>query len=259
MAAMPLTHRGRRRSALRRPFPDAWRELLTRGFVHWRTLDGEERRRLEDLIRIILVDKYWEATNGFTLTEEMRILIAAMASLLVLGLDYDYYHRVTSVIVAPSTVALEGSRPVGDGLYTNDPDWIIGQARYDGPVLIAWDAARRDALHPERGGNVVYHEFAHKLDMLGGSVDGAPPLESKAEYRRWVQVCQAEYERLRRGEGDELLDPYAGENPGEFFAVVTEVFFDVPLALRAEKPDLYAICRDFYRQDTAGREERRSA
>ncbi len=100
-----------------------------------------------------------------------------MASLLVLGLDYDYYHRVTSIIVAPSTVTLEGARPVGQGVYTNSPEAIIGQARYDGPVLIAWDAALGNARHPERGHNVVYHEFAHKLDMLGGSVDGTPPLE----------------------------------------------------------------------------------
>jgi len=256
MAAMPLTHPGRRRRALGRPFPDAWRELLTQSFAHWRTLDGEERRQLEDLIRVILVDKYWEATHGFTLTEEMRVLIAALASLVILGLDYDYYHRVTSIIVAPSTVTLAGDRPVGEGLYTSDREWIIGQAHYDGPVLIAWDAARRGARHPERGRNVVYHEFAHKLDMLGGSVDGTPPLESKAEYRRWVEVCQAEYERVRRGEGGEILDPYAAENPGEFFAVVTEVFFDRPLALQAEMPHLYAVFRDFYRQDPADREYR---
>lgn len=239
-----------------RPFPEPWRELLNRGFAHWHLLDREERWRLEDLIRIILADKFWEATSGFALTEEMRVLIGAMASLLVLGLDYDYYHRVTSIIVSPSTVVLAGGRPVGQGLYTDDPEWIIGQARYEGPVLIAWDAARQSSAHPGQGHNVVYHEFAHKLDMLGGAIDGTPPLETKAEYRRWVEVCQAEYERLRGGEGGEILDPYGAENPGEFFAVATEVFFDRPLLLEAERPDLYAVLRDFYRQDPAGRERR---
>ncbi len=254
---MPFTHRGRRRQALTRPFPDSWRELLTRGFAHWNLLDLEERRRLEDLIRIILADKYWESTSGFTLTEEMRVLIAAMASRLVLGLDYDYYHQVSSIIVAPSTVVLVGQRAVGGGLYTDDPERIIGQARYDGPVLIAWDAARQSARYPGQGHNVVYHEFAHKLDMLSGAIDGTPPLDTRAGYRRWIEVCQAEYERLRRGEGGELLDPYGAETPGEFFAVVTEVFFDRPLPLQTEMPDLYAVLRDFYRQDPAGRERRK--
>ncbi|HXZ99441.1 MAG TPA: M90 family metallopeptidase [Candidatus Binatia bacterium] len=254
---MPLTRRGRRRQALARPFPNAWRALLEESFAHWALLDATERRRVEDLTRMLLADKYWEATHGFALTEEMRVLIAAMASLLVLGLDYDYYHRVTTVIVAPSSMVLEGARPVGQGLYTDEPEVIIGQARHDGPVLIAWEAARRDARHPEWGRNVVYHEFAHKLDMLDGGVDGTPPLETRAEHRRWVEVCQAEYERLRGGEGGELLDPYGGVTPGEFFAVVTEVFFTRPQALQLEKPELYAVLRDFYRQDPADRERRK--
>jgi Mlc titration factor MtfA (ptsG expression regulator) len=256
MAPMPLTRRGRRRAALARPFPVAWRDLLAGGYAHWRLLDASERERLEALIRIILVDKYWEATSGWALTEEMRVLIAAMASLPILGLDYDYYRRVTSIIVVPSAVALEGQRPVGGGLCTDEPEWIVGQAAHAGPVLIAWDEARRHARHPERGHNVVYHELAHKLDMLGGLVDGTPPLESSAEHGRWVRVCQAEYERLRRGEGGDLLDPYGAENPGEFFAVATEAFLNRPRELRGEKPDLYAVLRDFYRQDPAERELR---
>jgi len=246
----------RRRRALAQPFPERWRELLCQRMIHWRLLDPGERTRLEQLIRLLLVDKYWEATSGFALTEEIRVLVAAMACLLILGLDYDYYHRVTTIIVAPSTVVLEGSRPVGDGLYTDDPLPIIGQARSDGPVLIAWDAASGQARDPERGHNVVYHEFAHKLDMLSGTIDGTPPLESSAQVRRWAEVCNTEYLRLRRGESGLLLDAYGGINPGEFFAVATEVFFDQPLRLETEKPELYEVLRDFYRQDPAARERR---
>jgi Mlc titration factor MtfA (ptsG expression regulator) len=253
---MPVTRRGRRRAALTRPFPEAWRRLLEERMAHWRLLDSAERGRLEDLIRILLVDKYWEPTNGFALTDEIRVVIAALASLLILGLDYDYYHRVTAIIVAPSVVAPEGPQYLGEGLYTEDPEPIIGQASPDGPVLIAWDAAAGQARHPEHGHNVVYHEFAHKLDMLGGSIDGTPPLESSAQYRRWVDVCNLEYDRLRRGLGGDLLDPYGAVNPGEFFAVVTEVFFDRPIAMETEKPDLYGVLRDFYRQDPAARERR---
>jgi Mlc titration factor MtfA (ptsG expression regulator) len=179
-----------------------------------------------------------------------------MAGLLILGLDYDYYHRVTSIIVSPTTVVLEGDRHLGGGVYTDEPEHIIGEARSDGPVLIAWDSARAQARDPDGGRNVVYHEFAHKLDMLGGSVDGTPPLESHAEYERWVRVCNAEFAALREGTGGELLDPYGAENTGEFFAVVTEVFFDRPVELEREKPELYAVFRDFYRQDPAARERR---
>jgi Mlc titration factor MtfA (ptsG expression regulator) len=253
---MALTRRGRLRKALAQPFPEAWRDLLDDSVAHWRVLAGHERERVEGLIRLLLVDKLWEASSGFELTDEIRVVISAMAGLLILGLDYDYYHRVTSIIVSPTTVVLEGDRHVGGGLYTDEPDPIIGQARFDGPVLIAWDAARAQARDPEGGHNVVYHEFAHKLDMLGGSVDGTPPLESHAAYERWVRVCNAEFVALRDGTGGDLLDPYGAVNTGEFFAVVTEVFFDRPVQLEQEKPELYAVLRDFYRQDPAARERR---
>ncbi|MGD1053246.1 MAG: M90 family metallopeptidase [Candidatus Dormibacteria bacterium] len=253
---MALTRRGRLRKALAEPFPEAWRDLLAEDFAHWRALTGEERERLERLIRLLLVDKLWEAARGFELTDEIRVVISAMASLPILGLDYDYYHRVTSIIVAPTTVVLEGDRHIGGGIFTDEPEPIIGEARHEGPILIAWDAAREQARDPDEGRNVVYHEFAHKLDMLGGSVDGTPPLESHAEYERWVRVCNAEFEALRDGTGGNLLDPYGAENTGEFFAVVTEVFFDRPIRLAQEKPELYAVFRDFYRQDPAARERR---
>ena len=107
------------------------------------------------------------------------------------------------------------------------------------------------ARHPERGHNVVYHEFAHKLDMLDGVIDGTPPLERQEELDRWVEVCTAEYEALRNGTDDGFLDGYASVDPAEFFAVATEAFFDLPVQLEAAKPDLYAVLRDFYRQDPA--------
>ena len=253
---MAFTRRQRRREALARPFPDAWRDLLARNVAHWGMLDAAERTRLEELIRIILVDKDWEAANGFALTDEIRLIISAMACLLILGLDYDYYHGVTSIIVTPTTMVREGDRHVGGGLYTDEPERLIGLAQYNGPVVIAWDAAAAQARDPHGGHNVVYHEFAHKLDMLDGTVDGTPPLGSPEQYRRWAEVGHAEYSLLRAGRGGDLLDPYGGVDSGEFFAVVTEVFFDRPIAMEGEKPRLYAMLRDFYQQDPAARERR---
>ncbi|MGA3183067.1 MAG: M90 family metallopeptidase [Candidatus Dormibacteria bacterium] len=253
---MALTRRGRLRKALAEPFPEAWRNLLAEDFAHWHVLAGHEREQLERLIRLLLVDKLWEGSKGFELTDEIRVVISAMASLPILGLDYDYYHRVTSIIVSPTTVVFEGDRHLGGGVFTDEPQRLIGQARFEGPVLIAWDAAREQARDPDQGHNVVYHELAHKLDMLGGSVDGTPPLESHTEYERWIRVCNEEFAALRGGTGGDLLDPYGAENTGEFFAVVTEVFFDRPIRLEREKPELYAVFRGFYRQDPAARERR---
>ena len=124
-------------------------------------------------------------------------------------------------------------------------------------MVLSWNAARRGARFPDRGENVVYHEFAHQLDMLDGITDGTPPLGDETARRRWVEVCTAAYDGVR-AEGSPVLRPYAGTNPAEFFAVATEVFFNRPVDLREHEPALYAELRNFYHQDPAARRDESS-
>ncbi|MGH9210482.1 MAG: zinc-dependent peptidase [Acidimicrobiales bacterium] len=235
--------------------PPEWEARTAAAVAHWQVLDATERERLGLLMAQLVALKRWEPAWGFEITDEIRVVIAAQAALLILGLDFDYYRDVGTIIVHPTTMTLRGPRPgPASGVVTDGPMPILGQAHgRRGPVLIAWDTARANARHPERGHNVVIHEFAHKLDMLDNLVDGTPPLPDAAARARWVGVCTAEYRRLRAGRGGHLLRPYAGVNPGEFFAVATEVFFAQPAELQADKPALYEVLRDFYRQDPAAR------
>jgi len=251
------TRHAKRARALEEPFADQWRDLLTERLAHWRMLDDDERATLEDLIRLFLVDKRWLGISDFELTDDIRVLIAAMACLLVLGLDEDQqgYDTVNWIQVHATSFETKGVRSVGVGGVVSDaPLGLLGEAQFDGPVTIAWDTAAMNARHPERGHNVVYHEFAHKLDMGDRLVDGTPRFEDEAVRQRWIEVCTAEFEALRDGRGGDLLDPYAGVNPAEFFAVATEVFFDQPVAMADAKPELYGVLQAFYRQDPAARE-----
>jgi Mlc titration factor MtfA (ptsG expression regulator) len=138
----------------------------------------------------------------------MCTVIAAQAALVILGLDLDAYRDVRAIIVHPttviSTVPRQGPVP---GVVTEEPIDLLGEAHQQrGPVIVAWDAAEADARHPGTGSNVVVHEFAHKLDMLDGLVDGTPPVLVPG-YQRWVEVCTAELEHLR-AHGDPLLRDY---------------------------------------------------
>jgi Mlc titration factor MtfA (ptsG expression regulator) len=246
--------RGSRRPAL----PAGWESITETAIAHWELLDEAERADLGELMELLVRTKRWEAARGFELTDEIRVVIAAQASLLILGLGIGHYRAVSTIIVHPTTMTLRGVRPgPAAGVVTDAPLAVLGQAQHQrGPVVIAWDAASADARHPERGHNVVFHEFAHKLDMLDDLVDGTPPLADPTARERWIEVCTAEYRLLRAGGGGQLLRAYATVNPGEFFAVATEVFFDLPGELLAQKPALYGVLRDFYRQDPARREQR---
>ncbi|HYL50832.1 MAG TPA: M90 family metallopeptidase [Acidimicrobiia bacterium] len=244
----------RKRARLDEPFPEEWRAILDANVVHWSFLTTDERPRREDTILWLVVDKRWEAARGFVLTDEIRVTIAAQAALLVLGFDEDPYENVGTIIVHPTTMIFTGPRGGAiPGTVVDSPLHALGVAHYDGPLIIAWDEALACARHPERGHNVVYHEFAHKLDMLDGVIDGTPPLPTQQAMQRWVEVCTAEYEALQQGQPDPLLGSYAAVDPAEFFAVTTELFFDLPIELEDAKPALYEVLRDFYRQDPAER------
>ncbi|MBU1866564.1 MAG: zinc-dependent peptidase [Actinobacteria bacterium] len=240
------------RKALEVPFPERWRALLAERTWWWPTLGEGERARLEDLIRLFLAGKSFEGTRGFEPTEEMRVLIAAQACLLILDHDFGLYDDVTSIIVSPSAVPHRGPRRLDGGIESDEGTMLAGQAMLHGPVLITWDSASNQARHPERGHNVVFHEFAHKLDMRNGAPDGVPPLSAELK-ERWEPALRSILQELRDGTAAGL-DSYGATNPAELLAVATEAFFDTPVALRRHQPELYALLEAFYRQDPAGRQ-----
>lgn len=248
----------RRWAAQPAEFDEAWSSMLEANFEHWRWLDADELDRMEMLVAKFFHETTWEAANGFELTDPIRVLISAQASMLLLGLEIDEFPLLTSVIVHPSTVVQRGERSTGGSVRSSSPQMLLGQAHYRGPVLLSWSATRRGARFPQRGENVVYHEFAHQLDMIDGITDGTPPLGGdEAARERWVEVCTAAYDTVR-ADRSEVLRPYAGTNPAEFFAVATEVFFNRPDALRDHEPALYNELASFYHQDPANRLARQS-
>ncbi len=240
--------------------PDDWQDILDARSRQWAALGAGERARLGELADFLLATKRWEAARGLTMTDEVRTVVAAHAALLVLGLDEHWYDEVGTIVIRRGAMR---RRPptarwgVVDGMVDGSDDPIDGEAHDGrGPVMINWTSARREAASIRFGRDIVLHEFAHKLDMLDGLIDGTPPIDDEAARARWIDVCTAEYEGLAEREDDRLLRDYAATNPGEFFAVATEVFFTRAVALAGVKPDLYGVLADFYRQDPAARTRR---
>lgn len=249
----------RRRKLLETPFPEAWEAVLRENVPHAARLDPQETRRLRDFVRIFLAEKRFEGCGGFEISDEVRVTIAAQAGMLVLGLPHEYFRNVQTILVYPSTVVTP-DQPLGSFEVASAPRHvgvpILGEAQSRGPVILVWDAVTRGARHPEQGHDVVYHEFAHKLDMLDGVADGTPPLPDRAALRRWAEVCEREFTALRERAAHgrpTFLDEYGATNEAEFFAVATEFFFDKPAAMQHHEPELYALLRDFYNQDPARR------
>lgn len=245
----------RRRTRLRAaPFPAAWKRIIERNVAVYRRLPREDQRELLGHVQVLLAEKHFEGCGGLALTDEIRVTIAAQAAVLLLHRETDYYPELKSILVYPTAYVVSDERPVGGGMWTDNDEIRLGHtAPTLGALVIAWDDALRGARTMDDGANVVFHEFAHQLDFEDRVVDGTPQLERR-QYASWARVLSAEFDALRRAADEArptLIDQYGATNPAEFFAVLTELFFERPAELGVRHPALYRELRAFYRQDPA--------
>ena len=245
----------RRQRILKRSTLDdgAWRSALER-YPFTRSLSAEDRSRLRDLTVLFLHEKSIGGAGGLAVRDEMRMGIAAQACMLILNLGLDWYRGWVEVIVYPDEFVAEYEYVDESGVAHHVEQPMTGESWLAGPVILSWaDAEQRGG---ETGYNVVIHEFAHKLDMLNGDANGYPPLHPGMDRAEWTSTFNTAYEDFRRRVGrDEPtgLDPYAAENPAEFFAVLSEAFFEVPGVVLSAYGGVYRQLAAFYRQDPAAR------
>ncbi|MHC4600947.1 MAG: M90 family metallopeptidase [Planctomycetota bacterium] len=244
--------KARRADFRSRPFPEPWVEILNKNLSGYAAMPEDLKAQLHEHIHVFLGEKEFEGCGGLTLTPEIRVTIAAQACMLLMNRETDYYPKLTTVLVYPSTFF---ARNVNnrDGM-VEEVSERAGEAWDSGPVVISWDDFVRGIRRPWRPMNVISHEFAHRLDFEDGAADGAPVLESRTSYSQWAEVLEKEYETLRRKTGRSrrtLLDKYGATDPAEFFAVVTEAFFEMPARLKKKHPELYEEFRKFYALDPA--------
>ena len=237
-----LTNWRRRRVLEKHRIDDALWKHATRGLAFI-----PDSPKFRELVLLFLAEKQFTGAHGMELTDAMRLSIAAQACLPILELGLDWYAGFTGIVVYPGDFRVRRSEIDEDGVLHEWDDELAGEAMPGGPVVLSWDAAAND---PEI--NVVIHEFAHKLDMLSGAADGMPPLHPGMDRSAWKAAFELAYQgfcdALERGK-DTWLDPYAAEHPSEFFAVISEAFFEQPAETKRRYPDVYDQLKFFYKQD----------
>jgi Mlc titration factor MtfA (ptsG expression regulator) len=246
----------RRRAALRaQPLTADERAAIEKNVPYASRLDDADRKELDGLVKIFLAEKSFEGCGGLEITEEMKVTIAAIACVLLLHRETDIYPGVDAILVYPSAYRAP-SRSGEGGVVIEGEQARLGESWTRGLVVLAWDHVKSGAAQPADGQNVVLHEFAHQLDGEDGAMDGAPDLGVRARYTSWAHVLGAEFSelstKLHAGRRSDI-DSYGATNPAEFFAVVTEMFFEKPRALKRRHPELYDELAMFYKQDPAAR------
>ncbi|HXS52139.1 MAG TPA: M90 family metallopeptidase [Usitatibacter sp.] len=238
-----------------RPFPREWRAILDRRVPYLRRLPERLRGELEGHVQVFVEEKQFIGCAGLEVTDEVRVVIAAQACLLVLGRRGEPFPKARDILVYPGPFAVERVEGAAiPGLMHENRTARSGESWTHGQVVISWDDALAGAADPDDGANVVIHEFAHQLDQWKGYANGAPWLGRRDRYPRWSAVMHREYARLRRQAADgepALLQFYGTTSPAEFFAVASEAFFERARDMAALHPALYAELRSLYRVDPA--------
>jgi hypothetical protein len=245
----------RRRRLRQKSFPAAWIQILQKNVPFYGHLSPADRQELHGHIQVFLAEKYFEGCAGLTITEEMRVTIAAQACRLLLHRETDYYPKLVSILVYPTAYLAHHRERNSVGLVTEEIQQRSGESWAHGTVVLSWDDVRAGAVDSQGGHNVVYHEFAHQLDIEDGQLaDGSVTLPRGSMYGAWARILGREYRVLQQDIAagrKTVLDSYAATSPAEFFAVATECFFEIPLALKERHPELYAELKLYYKQDPA--------
>lgn len=213
-------------------------------------LPSDVQLRLKKAAQVLIAEKPFIGCAGLEVTEEMRVLVAVQAALLLLRRRAGTFDGLRQILVYPGAFVVDRSSTDAAGLVRDERRALAGESWQQGQVILSWDDVLAGAANPHDGRNVVIHEFAHQLDQANGAANGAPPGTQRRA--RWAATLGAEFgalqERLAQG-GEGLIEPYAATNPAEFFAVVSEIFFERPAELATEHAALYSEFSLFYGVD----------
>lgn len=227
-----------RRRFRKRPFPVEWFAHLERHVPFYAALPDRDREDFLEKLKVFVWEKRFIGAGGLEMSDEVRVVVGAVAVRLILRLDLSYYDRLSEIVVYPHEAF---RRPDSDLA-------LLGEAHHWGVVVLSWPAVLAGLRNPVDGMDTGVHEFAHALDRASGQFDGTPVLKSLDLYRPWAEVMSKHFLNLRKGRAIErkVLDEYGALNEAEFFAVATEAFFEKPEQMQERLPDLYAELARFY-------------
>jgi len=235
-----------------RTFPIEYEIVLIDHFYPYAFLEIEQQERLKKLILYFLEYKIFLSIEDFKIEPYMKVLIAAHASLLILNTDETaIYPDLTTIYLSESTFD-EKKKKISLQNMKAPENPRLGESWKHGPIIIAWDTSLHDLSHWSGGSNVLFHEFAHKLDGRDGGMDGTPVLNKGSSYKVWQMVMSKHYidllERaLEHRHSD--IDFYGTKNEAEFFAVTVEEFFQNTVIFNQNHPDLYKLYKEYFRLD----------
>ena len=242
----------RRRQLDSRAFPEAWLAIIKDKLPVYTRMTTAQQLQLQQLITRFLHSKDIVGCAGLQITDEIRLTIATHACPLLLNRPSNEYAELRTILVYPSSFLVEHDFANEAGIVTAGSHALSGESWSNGRVVLAWDNVAHGVHDFSDGTNVVLHEFAHQLDHQSGITNGAPLLYSRTAYKNWARVFSEEFTQLQHAADSHihtLIDQYGATDPAEFFAVVTETFYEKPYQLATHHAELFEELKMYYQVD----------
>jgi Mlc titration factor MtfA (ptsG expression regulator) len=243
--------KAKREQILTQPFPDHWVKILKENVYLYNLLPIKYKTSLHNYIKVFLVEKEFIGKEGLEITEEIKLIIASQACLLLLHNPSNYFPYLKTIYVYPNLIVLNNNKQDSHKAFLGLSS-VGHKSGSDGSILLSWSDVKQDSSRIKIGQNVVLHEFAHQLDQEFGNATGTPRLPNLQDTLVWGEILAHEYQQLcsdvKRSKPT-IFNPYGVTNPVEFFAVITETFFTNPLPFKNKHLLLYDQLKKYYDLD----------
>jgi Mlc titration factor MtfA (ptsG expression regulator) len=222
------------------------KQLLTQHIGFYNNLSEEDKKVFEQRVQTFLTDVHIEGL-GLEIADSDRIMVASSAVIPIFGFKDWTYRNVTNVLLYPDTFN-------NDFQFEGNEDrnilGMVGSGYMNGQMILSRNALIKGFSKNSGEENTGIHEFVHLLDKADGATDGIPEGFLAHEYTQpWVKMMHREIHKIEIGRSD--INPYAVTNQAEFFAVVSEYFFEKPDQFQNKHPELYEMLSKIFGQEPA--------
>lgn len=231
----------RRKRILATPFPETWEKILTNKIRYYSCLNEEQKKIFQKEIQVFLAEKTITGINT-DIDDKCRVLIASSAIIPIFKFPEWEYDKISEIIVYLSNFDMNFN-------YSSKDANIQGMVGIGHTMVLSKDSLISGFSNMVDKQNVGIHEFIHKIDETDGLIDGIPAvLMSNKIQNEWQQIMKEEMAKMEEGKSE--INSYGLTNEAEFFAVVSEYFFEKPYEMLSKHSSLYNLLCKIFKQDT---------
>ncbi len=233
-----------------KPFSESWRKILIENISFYKSLSDKEKKLFEFKIQEFLLNIIITGIN-INVDDTDRILVSASAIMPIFAFPDWQYFNLNEVLLYP--------RLFNEKFNTEGKDrsiaGMVGTGYMEGKMILSKQALHHGFRNESDKKNTAIHEFVHLIDKADGNIDGIPAILLEKQYTiPWIDLIQKKIEDIYDGDSD--INPYGATNKSEFFAVISEYFFERPKLLKQKHPELYKLLVEIFDQKAAKKQNK---